>query len=537
MVEFTKVLLSFFVPATASVVAFSLAYVSRGLPAEQYTHVDDILMSTLDSMKSRLYTFLGWTPLPMPPRNNSLSGYQIFLLALSDQLLVTGVGLLISLYSQMCSLSAFSFNVVVNVVFLCQTVHLVTLTALRAHFIRNPKPAKLRVWILLVFLVLLYVTIFLQYITATYDSYHLAACEIRYFQENLGFAVWDWGTWAWATFISYYSSITRHLFPTGPDSWTMALLSVLFAGPHSHQVLGDFLAEEKRKGLEKNAEKHQALVTLTQNTGPGKSFRLHILGRFILVLGPEILGELIASMAYELADALFWYGWGTYWLVDVLFFNNPDLSPLLEMKFGQVMPLILLLVYAIAAAEAGVSDDTRANSSIVSEIDLNSRRASTIYTTDATPITEPPERNASQPSIPMPVLRRRTFGLTTQGMAQAEPPNTISTELRSIQSRTSTVQLERAQSHCTLQTQDDGELIDVFALARQEAGLYINISVLIFFFLLVGYLLLVAFYMRYTVTTLATVFSVRFVIKTGTAVRTVRRLKRERQRCYGGGAN
>ncbi|KAK3319616.1 hypothetical protein B0T19DRAFT_445420 [Cercophora scortea] len=535
------VLLAFFVPATASVFTFALAYISRGLPPEQYTHVDEVLMSTLDFIKSKFFSLLGLTPRPKAPHNGRLSGYQIFLLALSDQLLVTGVGLLISLYSQMCSLSAFSFHVVIDLVFLCQTVYLITLAALKEHFIQNPKPAKLRVWILLLYLVLLYGTIFLQYITLSYNPYHLAACEIRYYQQNLGFAVWDWGTWAWVTFIGYYSSVTSHLFPTGPDSWTMVFLSMLFAGSDSRQILDDFVAEEKQKRREKNARKHQALLTITQHTTTGKPFRMGILVRLMFVLGPEIFGELIASMVYELANSLFWYGWGIYYLASELFYDLADISPLLDMKFGQVMPLILLLVYAIAAVEAKASEkhDKNKDSDPHNKKEEESEPPHTTYTTNVnmSPVTEHPEHNPIQHSFTIPVLRRRTFGATTPaaptGTAQAESSDTGSIELRSIQSRMSTVQLERAQT-----IRDDDELIDVFALAREGAGIYVNVAVLILFFLLIGYLLLTAFYMRYMVTALATLFSIRFIIKTGIAIRAVRRLKGERERCYGpGGGN
>jgi hypothetical protein len=82
---------------------------------------------------------------PKPPRKWS-DAIETAVLMFSDQQLVTGIGILVSGYTQLsCSLSTYHWQIVVYLAWFSSLTHLTTLTALREFFRENPTLSYWRV--------------------------------------------------------------------------------------------------------------------------------------------------------------------------------------------------------------------------------------------------------------------------------------------------------------------------------------------------------------------------------------------------------
>ena len=78
-------------------------------------------------------------------RERRSKGLEKFILALSDQQLVTGLAVLIAGYISPCSMSIYHFNIVAALGWFSSTTHLSTLAVLRVYFIEHPRLRNCRV--------------------------------------------------------------------------------------------------------------------------------------------------------------------------------------------------------------------------------------------------------------------------------------------------------------------------------------------------------------------------------------------------------
>ena len=76
-------------------------------------------------------------------RERRSKGLEKFILALSDQQLVTGLAVLIAGFVSPCSMSIYHFNIIAALGWFSSTTHLSTLAVLRVYFIEHP---RLRTW-------------------------------------------------------------------------------------------------------------------------------------------------------------------------------------------------------------------------------------------------------------------------------------------------------------------------------------------------------------------------------------------------------
>lgn len=76
-------------------------------------------------------------------------GLERFILALSDQQLVTGLAVLIAGYTNRCSRSVYHFNIIAALGWFSSTTHLSTLAVLRAYLIDHPRVRDWRVFVML----------------------------------------------------------------------------------------------------------------------------------------------------------------------------------------------------------------------------------------------------------------------------------------------------------------------------------------------------------------------------------------------------
>ncbi|KAF5696472.1 hypothetical protein FGLOB1_13493 [Fusarium globosum] len=74
---------------------------------------------------------------------------------------------------------------------------------------------------------------------------------------------------------------------------------------------------------------------------------------------PLIVAEMAASVLFELLVAIFSFSIALYTLVIGVFYQGADVKPLLTASFGQIMPMLLLIVIALTAVEVGTIKNFR----------------------------------------------------------------------------------------------------------------------------------------------------------------------------------
>jgi len=99
-------------------------------------------------------------------RNRRSKGLERFILALSDQQLVTGLAVLIAGYINLCTRSVYHFRIIVALAWFSSTTHLSTLAVLRVYLTDHPKIRDWRVVAMLAVLGLLAVAQFTSFIGA-----------------------------------------------------------------------------------------------------------------------------------------------------------------------------------------------------------------------------------------------------------------------------------------------------------------------------------------------------------------------------------
>ncbi|CZS95552.1 uncharacterized protein RAG0_05146 [Rhynchosporium agropyri] len=128
----------------ASFITFSaivLGYITYSIDAEQLNHVDCIMIPHL-----RWLLHMG-TGNKISEKTRRLREQTMthFILALSDQQLVTGLAVLITGYAQRCSISGHHFEIVASLAWFSSTTHLSTLAALQKYLICHPMIKHMRV--------------------------------------------------------------------------------------------------------------------------------------------------------------------------------------------------------------------------------------------------------------------------------------------------------------------------------------------------------------------------------------------------------
>jgi hypothetical protein len=120
-----------------------------------------------------------------------------------------------------------------------------------------------------------------------------------------------------------------------------AILRRIFSSEKGRADLQTFLEkdeEERRRRTQKN------VAIMERRPGFWKAFS---------IITVPIIGEISGSVLFELLIAIFSFAIAIYTLVIGLFYQGVDTKPLLMTSFGQIMPMLLLLVIALTAVEIG----------------------------------------------------------------------------------------------------------------------------------------------------------------------------------------
>ncbi|KAF5978393.1 hypothetical protein FCOIX_5906 [Fusarium coicis] len=336
-----------------------MAVLKRGIPKQQYMQVDEKVLHWIGVRK----------PANESPRN---LGYQSLLLALSDQMLAVGLCYLIAMYAQ-------------------------------SYFRRHPKQALLRGGLMMLFLGLLVATLILEFITLSEPRDRLFLCGLQYpvlprlgsmgvrcfsIAVMLAFVYWN----AFRS-IKLDNSLRYELENSTSKN---TILRWIYSGSQREVDFRQYL-EHKEKDKRQRIRKKAAI--LEQSPEFWKTFTM---------VTPLIVAEMAASVLFELLVAIFSFSIALYALVIGVFYQGADVKPLLTASFGQIMPMLLLIVIALTAVEVGTIKNFRR---IEIEVETKKHPALLHNTTRGGP---GPERNGVLSS------RAKSFNLQNSMMGVTE---------------------------------------------------------------------------------------------------------------------
>ncbi|KAK1763125.1 hypothetical protein QBC33DRAFT_250100 [Phialemonium atrogriseum] len=540
------VILSFILTAFAAVSTLALAFVNHGIPEEQYNCVDQKIISRLDS-------WLGHTTraLKKGPRKTV---YQTFILALSDQTLVIGIALLITIYAQICDITAFTFQMANDLVFFCSTAYLATLTALRMHFKHNKWQKRLRVSLMAFHLVFLLSSTFIQYLTWTHDPGTLEVCVIDDYEDELGSTILDWLALVLFMVWCYHESLTAdlrsdRLYGEEEHRYPLALsLEARFSrDPHFKDDLEAYVHEEKLRRL----GKWQNLQMLLRGTPSGYPKPLYKFFKMFQIAGPDIWKEVASSLFTDVLTTVIWFGLAILYLVRHLQFEEVDLSPLMEWKFGQAIPAILLIVYAINAVESrnSVAHDTSITRGTAQEdaaTQLSVQPSNDLVHNSSAGA----ERLASQQEALEPAVQEQNLPQDeatgySQGNPASEPQQMVRRRTAQLQEASTASATATAQSHTSSPTQrrvstlemEDGREsdaqdlpdVDLVELVMKKSRGCGTIYVLIFLALIIGFTAFLFLSFTIAVIVGGEIYTLGKLFKNMQAVMGVRRVRKERR--------
>lgn len=320
------------------------AILCRAIHASQYSHLDDVLTS-------KCAIFLGRKRHKDILDDDPLSSHQAFLLAISDQSLVTGVGSLIALYAQMCNgLSTFSFQLGLSLAIFCAGIHLNTLTALQIYLRNYRKQAVTRIIFMVIFLVFILPSIVLQFVSYTCGTHQLTACCIRTTTAaDLRANSLTWIALVVLMAYQYHDGIfglrpltlTERIQGKRYSPFTLVMTSNWI--PWTAVMREDIKSALERRRNENNRADKQALEILGGHVQ-------HAPLKLLRTMAPYVWGDTFDSLLVNTFSNQFWF---ISTMIDIVqqFRENIDVGPLLSWKYGQVVPVLLLFVYLLTLVE------------------------------------------------------------------------------------------------------------------------------------------------------------------------------------------
>jgi hypothetical protein len=312
-----------------------MAVVKRGIPKQQYRRVDEKVLYWIGVRK----------PASDAPSN---LGYQSLLLALSDQMLAVGLCYLIAMYAQICKVSLYSFFIGAQLGYLSSCVHLCTLLVLKSYFKKHPKQAILRGALMMLFMGLLTATLILEFITLSEPRDRLFVCGLHDpTRPRLGLMV-PRSIGIAALFVFVYWNAFRSIrldtslsYNSESRASKNIILRWIYSGYQGQTDLQTYF--ERREDKTRRDNRKNATI-LEHQAGFWKALSI--------VVRP-VIAEMAGSVLFELLIAICSFTVAIYTLVIGLFYQGVDTKPLFVASFGQILPMLLLIVIALTAIEVG----------------------------------------------------------------------------------------------------------------------------------------------------------------------------------------
>ncbi|PVH69689.1 hypothetical protein DL98DRAFT_541406 [Cadophora sp. DSE1049] len=135
------VIVAFIAASFITFISIIVGYATYSIDEEQLNYVDSLV---IPNIRWLLHMGAGDTISDETRRLRSATMTQ-FILALSDQQVVTGLAVLITGYAQRCSISGHHFQLIANLAWFSSTTHLSTIAVLQQYLIRHPVIKYIRV--------------------------------------------------------------------------------------------------------------------------------------------------------------------------------------------------------------------------------------------------------------------------------------------------------------------------------------------------------------------------------------------------------
>ncbi|GKT62641.1 hypothetical protein ColTof4_01737 [Colletotrichum tofieldiae] len=306
---------------------------------DQYMEIDRRILERLERQRSVLASI-------------RKTKYRQILLGLSDQLLVTSVGILVAIYVQICTMSLLCFNVGAELAFLASGVHMNCLVVLGSYFEEHRRQARVRIYLMVFLLAFILVTNFLVYITWYNSGQQTIVCAIRHYETDWPFLFVAWLALCWWVSAGFRKSINqlrdaRSEFPR-VHSLVHSLMGLIYNNEESRTDLEAWNERETQR----IRSKYRQQCRILRQRSPKPPWRITA-----PIIASAIVDDFWQSIIFITMWNLSYTVTGMYFLVKILVAAGIYYKPLLEPKFGQVLPLIMLLVLLFNIMEASEASE------------------------------------------------------------------------------------------------------------------------------------------------------------------------------------
>lgn len=273
--------------------------------------------------------------------------FEKFILALSDQQLVTGIAILVAIFANHCRVSVYELNVAVSLAWFSSTTHLATLDVLHRYFRQNPVVRNWRMLGMISVLILLIPALVLESVFIEAEPQIPMQCA-RYFptdylEDGIGASS--------STFIILYLCVgySVRLYKTFTHEDGSMVDPELLLWKALLRMFSNLTKPERQEIVENAIRICNTRRTIhIEDLLDSFSKRRRFFRRFGLCFGAYSRSflQLIAALFFFLSfgvSQVVATRWGDY-QVDLERDSN-------TMEFGQIVPLILLVIPLLAAAE------------------------------------------------------------------------------------------------------------------------------------------------------------------------------------------
>ena len=333
-----KVLVAF---STTSILAFFATVIGYLFNAIRDRDFDDPLLNSLDDYFLRTCKSLFHLNPNRVETNDKLSrsiALERFVLALSDQQIVTGLAIFITGYSARCTISTYHFFIVTALGWFSFTTHLSTLTLLKPHFRNAPVQKFLRLLAIIATCIMLFIGLLVLYTTLPFGT--PARCRFSHILLH--------GTKT----LNYVVAVL--LFSV--LSITFVSKALRFSLKSDGRLGSTFLPQASQNGttlISKEEYCSRKLKKISQSST--LSFLTYAHGYYMIFT--FVYTEFLSSFLWELSALLFWNFYGIRQLLWARIFvgHNEGVHKIGDeedhLNFGQLLALLLLALPILSAIE------------------------------------------------------------------------------------------------------------------------------------------------------------------------------------------
>ncbi|KAK2022881.1 hypothetical protein LX32DRAFT_709274 [Colletotrichum zoysiae] len=361
------VVTSFIISITFNFSAIIMAYFFRWLPESRYSEIDDAFVheiwSFFQSSISPSRILPEWERREQARhrefmKRKRIRAFESFMVAMSDQQLITGVALIITTTFMSfdphlsASFSVYSFQVATRLGYFSCIVHLCTVSLLREHFDTGKRLRDFRVLLVAIILVLLVICMVISdSVTFRFNRHISVQCAKSNFRfvdpERPGYV-----GFSDEVIVIFNLVVLVLVILTG---YSRRFLEIYYKSARTdyhywpRKSLRVFFGRDGEVAYSRASPGVNSLLEILQNSSRRRRGRTSCFGYWVLLL--DIWVESIStSLLWDIIWLSFYltFGMGNFWS----FYMDAGLKLSMKPNFGQVVPLILVCLPFLSAWEA-----------------------------------------------------------------------------------------------------------------------------------------------------------------------------------------